>query len=67
MLEETRLAFRGEDPLSRCDDDAYRKLIPIADPMGIKRLTALPHALYCVRCQEGDSVLSRTYTQKARA
>jgi hypothetical protein len=42
MLEETRLAFRGEDPLSRCDDDAYRKLIPIADPLPLVSIRCQP-------------------------
>jgi RNA polymerase-binding transcription factor DksA len=38
--------------LERISDGSYDCCLQCDGEMGIKRLTALPHAIYCVGCQE---------------
>ena len=41
-----------EEALSRMDDGDYGTCMECDDPISVKRLQAVPWALYCVTCQE---------------
>lgn len=47
-----RLLRQVESALSRIEQGRYGKCLKCEDPIGQKRLDALPWALFCVTCQQ---------------
>jgi DnaK suppressor protein len=67
LERETKLLAQVEAALRRIDDGEYGICLECEEPISLKRLAAVPWALYCLHCQESRDTRDSSHVDRRLA